>query len=76
MTNLSLARECPGLIDWRDKYEIIMTRVLRALNLEIGQGTERVNICSNSSFNLDHAAMWLAYMLGGSDNGLVSDIFK
>lgn len=71
MIYLSLARECPGLIDWHDKYDIIMTRVLRALNLEIGQGTERVNICSTTSFHLDHAAIWLAYMLGGENNGLV-----
>lgn len=73
---LSLARECPGLIDWNDKYDIIMTRVLRALNLEIGQGTERVNICSTTSFHLDHAAIWLAYMLGGPNNGLVFCILE
>lgn len=73
---LSLARECPGLIDWHDKYDIIMTRVLRALNLEIGQGTERVNICSTTSFHLDHAAIWLAYMVGGPNNGLVFYILE
>lgn len=53
-----------------------MTRVLRALNLEIGQGTERVNICSTTSFHLDHAAIWLAYMLGGQNNGLVFYLLK
>ncbi|VDN23117.1 unnamed protein product [Gongylonema pulchrum] len=65
-----LARECPGLIEWEDKYDLIITRILRALNLEIGQGFERVSIGTMTSFNLDYAALWLAYMLGGPENGV------
>ncbi|VDM97531.1 unnamed protein product [Thelazia callipaeda] len=71
-----LARECPGLIDWHDKYDVIMTRILRTLNLEVGQGIDRVKISSVTSLHIDHGAVWVAYMLGGEDNGIQSHLTR
>lgn len=66
-----LARDCPGYIDWTDKYEAVFSRLIRSFKLEVG--SERVTLNSQSRIH-NSSSILIAYTLGGADNGVQSHL--
>ncbi|GMT08718.1 hypothetical protein PFISCL1PPCAC_15 [Pristionchus fissidentatus] len=52
-----VSRDCPGLIDWSDKLNLMFSKLMRSLRLGRGLGF-------NQTFPVQNATVWLVYMLG------------
>ncbi|KAI1719469.1 proteasome-substrate-size regulator, mid region domain-containing protein [Ditylenchus destructor] len=62
-----LAKDCPGYIDWSDKFELIFSKLIRAFKLEVG--TDRVTLSSGSRI-FGSVSFMIAYTLGGPNDGV------
>uniref|UniRef100_A0A0N4ZRB1 Proteasome activator complex subunit 4 n=1 Tax=Parastrongyloides trichosuri TaxID=131310 RepID=A0A0N4ZRB1_PARTI len=65
----SLAKNCCGFVNWEDKYDIIMSKSLRNLDITFGNNREISLTDDNSNTSLRQLATWFIYMLGGKNDG-------
>lgn len=52
-----VSRDCPGLIDWSGKLNLMFSKLMRSLRLGRGHGF-------NQAFPVQNATVWLVYMIG------------
>ncbi|CAD6193666.1 unnamed protein product [Caenorhabditis auriculariae] len=52
-----ISYECPGLVDWTPKLDLIFNKLIRSLRLGSQSG-----LCQ--TFNMETGSMWIVYMLG------------
>jgi proteasome activator subunit 4 len=62
-----LANDCPGFVDWRDKIDFILDRLMQSCGLTVGGNT-----LGTDSTNVQLTATLVAFNLGG-ENGVVQE---
>ncbi len=62
-----LAKDCPGYVDWSERYDPIFNRLIRAFKLEVGSDRVRLESVSRVFGSL---GFLVAYTLGGADGGV------
>ncbi|KAK0412054.1 hypothetical protein QR680_006010 [Steinernema hermaphroditum] len=67
---MRLSRDCVGFVDWKPKYDFIISKIMRCLNLTVGTADNRVAVTGSTPVSVDYLTMWLSYLLGGADDGI------
>ncbi|TKR87481.1 hypothetical protein L596_011872 [Steinernema carpocapsae] len=73
---MRLSRDCAGFIDWSPKYDFIMSKMMRCLNVTVGTAGNRVGITGSTPVSVDYLTTWLVYLLGGPDDGVQPHLDK
>uniref|UniRef100_A0A1I7YJA7 BLM10_mid domain-containing protein n=1 Tax=Steinernema glaseri TaxID=37863 RepID=A0A1I7YJA7_9BILA len=71
---MRLARDCVGFVDWKPKYDFIISKIMRCLNLTVGTADNRVSVSGSTPVSVDYLTVWLTYLLGGEDDGIQSHL--